>query len=188
MNHLKIEQKISPLIYKVRLADGTFTIIHVNRLKEVHGQIENGNAPPVKQSISKMKRIRQQKGREYRAEEGSVETEELKTEIPPHSQIVNIGIRNSSDSEESIVSSPGLKGDSEWIPGSSNLQRKLQDDNTTDGVAYRLRSRLVSRSEWETEGDKTVTGSSGNEPIHSHTSPGTIKTASSHMYNLRSRV
>jgi len=28
-----IEQKVSPLIYKVQLADGTFTIVHVNRLK-----------------------------------------------------------------------------------------------------------------------------------------------------------
>ena len=48
----EIEQRISSLIYKVRFADGTFTIIHVNRLKEVHGQTENGNAPPLKQSIS----------------------------------------------------------------------------------------------------------------------------------------
>jgi hypothetical protein len=38
----EIEQKVSPLIYKVQLADGTFTIVHVNRLKRVCKQtVEN---------------------------------------------------------------------------------------------------------------------------------------------------
>jgi hypothetical protein len=32
----EIEQKISSLIYKIRLGDGTFTIVHINRLKEVY--------------------------------------------------------------------------------------------------------------------------------------------------------
>jgi hypothetical protein len=42
------EQKISPLIYKVRLADGTSTIIHVNRLRRAHKQKEGSEALPVK--------------------------------------------------------------------------------------------------------------------------------------------
>jgi hypothetical protein len=44
--------------------------------------------------------------------------------------------------------------DSEWNPGSSNLKRKLQSENTTADVAYQLRSRLVSRSGREAETDK----------------------------------
>jgi len=32
----EVEQKISPLIYKIRLGDGTFTILHVSRLKRAH--------------------------------------------------------------------------------------------------------------------------------------------------------
>jgi hypothetical protein len=40
-----IEQKVSPLIYKVKLTDGTFTIIHVNRLKKAYKSVNNGDIP-----------------------------------------------------------------------------------------------------------------------------------------------
>lgn len=33
----EIKQRISPLIYKVQLTDGTFAIIHINRLKRAYG-------------------------------------------------------------------------------------------------------------------------------------------------------
>jgi len=38
----EVEQKISPLIYKIRLGDGTSTILHVNKLKRAHKQ-NSGN-------------------------------------------------------------------------------------------------------------------------------------------------
>lgn len=34
----EIEQKISPLIYKVWMTDVSSTIVHINRLKRAHGQ------------------------------------------------------------------------------------------------------------------------------------------------------
>ena len=33
----EVEQKISPLIYKVRKADGTSAVLHTNRLKRAYG-------------------------------------------------------------------------------------------------------------------------------------------------------
>jgi hypothetical protein len=41
----EIEQKISPLIYEVRMSDGTFAIIHVNRLKRSQGSPEDNKVP-----------------------------------------------------------------------------------------------------------------------------------------------
>jgi hypothetical protein len=35
----EIEQKVSPLIYKVRLTDGTSAVIHTNRLKQAYGKM-----------------------------------------------------------------------------------------------------------------------------------------------------
>jgi len=85
--------------------------------------------------------------------------------------------------------------DPEWVPGSSYLQRKLQSITTADNVAYKLRSRLVGRSEQETEVDNEqaeAVSLQENENIivntHSKTSPGKNKPAMSHSYNLRSRV
>jgi hypothetical protein len=87
------------------------------------------------------------------------------------------------------------RDDSEWVPGSSYLQRKLQSSTTADNVAYRLRSRLVGRSEWETEVDnKQAEAVSSRESedmlvnTHSETSLGKNKPAMIHLYNLRSRV
>ena len=45
------------------------------------------------------------------------------------------------------------RDDPEWVPGSSYLQRKSHSSTTADNVAYRLRSRLVGRSEREAETD-----------------------------------
>ena len=42
----EIEQKISPLIYRVRMADGNSAIIHINRLKRAYSQVENKSAVP----------------------------------------------------------------------------------------------------------------------------------------------
>jgi hypothetical protein len=103
---------------------------------------------------------------------------------------------NQNESDGQIVSSPReLRGDPEWTPGSSYLQRKLRSSSTADDVAYRLRSRLVSRSGRETETDKgpaEAGDSAGNEHTSANTpdsvSPGRNKSGTSHSYNLRSRV
>jgi hypothetical protein len=138
----EIEQKISPLIYKVRLADGTSTVIHVNRLKRAHKQIDSGDIPLVKPKVNKALETGQSKRINSKTNEKLEEIGESDTEVPPYSQITNVESEDSRESEEGIDSSPlGLGEDPEWTPESSYLQRKLQSDNTTDGVAYRLRSR-----------------------------------------------
>jgi hypothetical protein len=181
----EIEQKISSLIYKVRLTDGTFTIIHVNRLKRAHKQIQTSEASLIKLRFNETM-TDQLKGHDSENCEELIKTEEVDIEAPSHSQILAVGSENSSVSEEEIDSSPrGLGEDFEWTPGSSYLRRKLRSDNATDGVAYRLRSRLVSRSEQETEGNKTrveTVGSPGSEHAQGNTSPSKVKTASSHIY------
>jgi hypothetical protein len=122
--------------------------------------------------------------------------EELEEDVSPHTGRLEIGSEESDESDEQIVSSPRKhRGDPEWTPGSSYLQRKLQSNSTADEVAYRLRSRLVSRSGRETETDKEQAAASsvaGSEPISMNTResalPGRSKFAANHSYNLRSRV
>jgi hypothetical protein len=94
----EIDQKIFPLIYKIRLADGTSIIIHVNRLKRAHKQIEDGETSPVKQRFNKTMRRDQFKRNDFEKHEDLIETGELDVEVPPHSQILYIGSENSSDS------------------------------------------------------------------------------------------
>jgi hypothetical protein len=100
----------------------------------------------------------------------------------------------SEDSDRSASTSPqDLRNDLEWTPGSSYLRRKLQESNTADDIAYRLRSRIVSRSEQETEADKEQAepdGMAGNEQSEESTRLNTSpseNTATS-PYNLRSKV
>jgi len=44
----EVEQKISPLICKIRLADGTSAIVHVNRLKKAYGKETDSSKLPVR--------------------------------------------------------------------------------------------------------------------------------------------
>jgi hypothetical protein len=89
-----------------------------------------------------------------------------------------------------------LRADPEWTLGSSYLRRKLQNTDTADdNVAYRLHSRLVSRSEREAETDKeqVEVSSQGSEQMlantRNETSPGKNRRAAvNHSYNLRSRI
>jgi len=76
------------------------------------------------------------------------------------------------------------------------LQRKLHSNkNTADDIAYRLRSRLVSRSERDTGRDrKQIELVSSPESEHvitsecENTSPGKVEPTVGHSYNLRSRI
>jgi hypothetical protein len=88
-----------------------------------------------------------------------------------------------------------ITDDSDWVPGSSYLQRKLHSSTTADNLAYRLRSRLVGRSEQEQEVDNEqaeAVSLQENEDMlvntHGETLLGKNKPAKSHSYNLRSRI
>jgi hypothetical protein len=77
---------------------------------------------------------------------------EVDEDVSPHTGRLEIESEESDESDEQIVNSPRRhRGDPEWTPGSSYLQRNLQSNGTAENNAYRLRSRLVSRSGWETE-------------------------------------
>jgi hypothetical protein len=121
----EIEQKISPLIYKVRFGDGSSTIIHVNRLKSFHKQIEASEALLVKQRLSITAKTNQLEEGDSKNHEELIKTEKAYVEVPPHSQVLDVGSETSSESEEEeIISSPrGLGEDSEWTPGLSYLRR-----------------------------------------------------------------
>jgi hypothetical protein len=188
----EIEQRISPLIYKVRLTDGTSTIIHINRLKRAHKETRDFKASPVGGNKNKAVKLGREKEIVRGKCEDEAETDRWDREVPPHSQVEDIEDTDLSKLDENEVNLLQDRGDeSQRIPGSSYLQRKLQSDKTADGVAYRLRSRLVSMSGRETENDKAgseVASSPGSENASNNTSPSKVKYMSNHSYNLRSRI
>ena len=189
----EIEEKISPLIYKVRLEDGTSAILHINRLKKAE-QAGSTKTPPLNGSPNKSTKS----GRTRKlAPKGSddVETKKPTAENPARPQLVDVDSNTSDCSDEEITSPSRISStDPEWPSGSSYLRKNLRGTDTDDNVAYRLRSRLVSSSERETEADKeqVEVSSNGNEQILENTRedtlPGRNKPVANHSYNLRSRV
>jgi hypothetical protein len=181
------------LIYKVRLADGTSTIIHVNRLKRAYGQVDAKDESPLRKRKNKTMKLRQPKQSNYKGNPKLPETTGPDTEMPSYSKLMEVRPDSTGETEdESLDSLPREQGDdSDWDPGSSYLQRKLRNDKTTADVAYHLRSRLVSRSGQETEGDKAgaeMNDPSGNEHAPTNTSPDKTRLTSCHPYNLRNRI
>jgi len=84
-----------------------------------------------------------------------IDKNKLDMEIPSREQVIESGDESMSETEGVTTTEP-LRGnacDLDWVPGSLHLQRKLRSDNATDGIAYRLRSRGVSRSEPEPGSD-----------------------------------
>ena len=174
------------------MADGTSAVIHLNRLKRAHQQAEGDILPT---SMKTNKAIKLKKFRKI------VSKECEDTEIRSHPQVlyvVSTGSKSSEDSDEDRYSSPRRRReDPEWKPRSSYLRvhRLLQGNGKTVDVAYRLRSRLVSRSGRETETDKEqaeAVRSTGSDHMISDTrnitSPGKFNLASFHSNNLRSSL
>jgi len=120
----------------------------------------------------------------------------LTADNPPRPQVIEVECETSDGSDEGNVSpSQTRKVDPEWTPGSSYLRKELRSNDTADNVAYRLRSRLVGRSERDAEFDKEqveIESSQGSEHIlvstQNKTSHGRTKPATTHPYNLRSRI
>ena len=167
----EIEEKISPLIFKVRLEGGTSVILHSNRLKRAFEQAANDNISPLNGSSNKvMKSGRTRKL--ARRENKVVEPKNLTAENPPRPRILDVESEESEISDEEIISPLQMRRtDPEWTPGSSYLRKELQSNDTVDNVAYRLRSRLLSRSEREAEADKEqveVISSQGSEHVCKH--------------------
>jgi hypothetical protein len=176
----EVEEKISPLIYKIRMSYGTFAIIHVNRLKRSHRVVESDNEPSrVTNQGSVVDTASPKKVTPKRSMDRT--ERKIKEEIP---DIYDMG--------DEVVNPPlNYKNDPDWNPESLYLQRKLQDGSAAADVAYQLRSRVVNRSGRETEADKaggSVNNSPDSELGVSNGSPSEVVTTSGHSYNLRSRV
>jgi hypothetical protein len=190
----EIEKRISPLIYKVRLTNRTFTIVHINRLKGAYEPKRTSSVSPQSKEIGKQ--MKQRKLRKSAPQERKhMEDAMLNVEIPPTLQIleeVNEGLSDSdSDKDENRIPKE-RREDSEWVPGSSYLCRKLQGNETTDDNVYKLCSRLVSRSRQEMVNDKTGAEANslpGSEQlivsVSENISPGRKK---GHSYNLRGKI
>jgi len=183
----EVEQKISPLIYKVRLADGISTIVHVNRLKRAYEKEKDSSKPPVRKQSGQATQPVPLKRPPLKNNADYLETFGQDTEVPPYTQVTENAFDNSSeiDDEETSSLSRGINDESNWAPESLYLQRKLQSDKAPEDVAYRLRSRLVSMSGQEPELDKRETENS-NKP-GDRTIQAKERIASSQSYNLRDR-
>jgi hypothetical protein len=179
----EVEQKISPLISKIRLADGTFTIVHVNRLKRAYEK-ETDSLLKHSGQVTHLVKLKRPL---FKQNDGCSETPEIDLEVPPYMQVtedVNDSL-SEVDNEETSSLSSGSDDESDWAPELSYLQRKLQNDKAADDVAYSLRSRLVSRSGQEPEPDKKETEKStksGDRTIQAEE-----KLTTNHSYNLRDR-
>ena len=102
---------------------------------------------PIKKHANKAVKGKQPKEDVSDEHLGLLETEKLDTEIPPYSTKVEVGEEDSSETGDEDLDnlSREHKDDPEWVPGSLHLQRKLQNDNETEGATYYLRSRLVGK-------------------------------------------
>jgi len=160
-------ERISPFIYKVRLRDGTSAIVHINRLKRSYGQNRN------REQEDRFKNVPQEK---CTRPEG---TPELNAEITSGIRLLDNEDESLSETEEAIIDKPSQRytHDADWAPRSLYLQLKLQSDKATNGIAYRLRSKGMSRSEPEPENDNVQSSASSDD---SRPTP-------SHSYNLRAR-
>jgi hypothetical protein len=145
----EIEHKVSPLVYKVKMGDGTLAIIHINRLKRAH--VLTKEALTVTKGGRGSKRGRPA-GTVPSVNEEVGETESEGRGAFPNPQVVSAKYTESSETEDELGNLPQDRGnDSEWNPGSLHLRRALRKNIPTDEIASRLRSRLLDRSEREVD-------------------------------------
>jgi hypothetical protein len=117
----EVEGRISPLIYRIRMADGTIATIHINRLKRAYKPLENMSALPLSSKLTQKTCLK--KSRKVDPTEDNDEAiGKLNVEIPSYSGLRDVGSDESNGSDdEVIISSRGSVEDPEWTPGSLNL-------------------------------------------------------------------
>jgi hypothetical protein len=129
------------------------------QFKRAYKQVKDDNVLPFKVNTDKTVKPKQSRNSVSRKREDSINKENLDTEIRSHPQVLDVGSASSEDSDEDSSSYlQRRREDPEWTPGSSYLQRKLQGNDSADGIAYHLLSRLAIRSGRETEGDNVRVG------------------------------
>ena len=134
----EVEQRISPLIYKLRMAEGTSAVIHVNRLKRAYGNTVHGSVGPLDNNSKEQVELKETKRNAPRGKDEKG-TMKVNRKITSHS------LKESSGSDESdIERNSSLREnmkDPEWTPGSFYTRKELQgSDAADDNIAYRIRS------------------------------------------------
>jgi len=84
----EVEQKISPLIYKMRLGDGTSTILHVKRLKRAHKRESENTVLPEEKLKRKTVKSTQPKEASCDKREDRIKKGALEKAIPPPAALV----------------------------------------------------------------------------------------------------
>jgi hypothetical protein len=107
-----IEQKISSLIYRVRMADGTSAVIHVNRLKRAHEATRSEDVVPLGNRQTRKKELRNSDDTASGGNSDNTDMEKLDARIPSHLLVREL---DESDSEPSSSPSERVR-DLEWIP------------------------------------------------------------------------
>ena len=118
-----IEQDFS-LIYKIRSGDGTFTIVHINRLKEAYGQ-KNGDIGVQNQTKKGNQVEKLDQTGNVITKESPLEVVEPGREIPSQAQLVEDVTESVSETDDDVEIEREHCNDTEWTHGSLHLRRKL---------------------------------------------------------------
>ena len=194
----EVKQKISPLVYKIQTSEGTDVIVHVNRLKRAQERSSQLQGKPSTTSDRVTTRLRKQRSpKQAMFAQIPEETEESTPTLNvPSKQIIEAQgqvLPGGSAQAELLHSSPepDTVDDANWTPGSRYWQRKLNKDNVTPDLPYRLRSRTTctrdSGAEVDTPNTPDVVTTAPAE-LSSDTSTEPTLTLLKHSYNLRSRT
>lgn len=202
-----IVARISPLIYRVKVGEGRFIIVHVNRLKKVHSR---RSVPMQPQQEALREEVNPLKSPKLQADRTS-----SRNVVTMISGCVPAAIRSREQAVEEEVQGNLLESrlvddsssDPDWAPGTQYLKKKLSFERKmisapADGVQYALRTR-TSRDQSEEQGTSLEPNEpSTSEPLQPveaelltpskeacenlNTVP-QVPRAPSHSYNLRDR-
>jgi len=97
----EVEQKISPLICKVRMVDGTSATIHINRLKRAYEQMKSESALPLTTSSKDRAKLKDSKVDAPREYDG-IRTEKSDVEIRSHLLTRDAENNESDESDDDV--------------------------------------------------------------------------------------
>jgi hypothetical protein len=193
----EVKQRISPLVYRIRTAEGTDVILQVNRLKRAYGRsLQLQGEPPAAPDKFTGRTRKRHLSKQAASDQIPEETVEniCVFDVQGKQIIEESEHDHASDpaQAESSFSSlePDTEDNTEWTPGSRYLQRKLHNDNIPD-LPYQLRSRTAHTREADADADKrikpdVVTAIPADMSSDTNAEP-TI-TPLKHSYNLRIRT
>jgi hypothetical protein len=138
----EIESKISPLIYRIRTKEGLSTVVHINRLKRAHAQVQ---VPTTVSTDSSRAPPEQEKSKSNKKKENY--SQEIPLGAGARIPVDDESSDDSEDAESQIANNvnSGRQGhnDPEWEPNSSHSRQESHSNSSPKEVAYQPRSRPV---------------------------------------------